>query len=45
MTTWEIDGDRWRLLGYNDAVELVAAPAPVGAAGPHGHPVTPVQQA
>ncbi len=27
MTTWEVDGDRWRLLGYNDAVELVAAPA------------------
>ncbi len=24
MTTWEIDGDRWRLLGYND----VARPAP-----------------
>jgi hypothetical protein len=24
MTTWEIDEERWRLLGYND----VARPAP-----------------
>jgi broad specificity phosphatase PhoE len=47
MTTWEIDGDRWRLLRYNDAVELVAAPdaASVDTVGANGHPVTPVQQA
>jgi hypothetical protein len=24
MTTWEVDGDRWRLLGYNDASHLAA---------------------
>jgi hypothetical protein len=22
MTTWEVDGGRWRLLGYNDASHL-----------------------
>jgi probable phosphoglycerate mutase len=26
MTTWEVDDGRWRLLGYNDAAHLVAAP-------------------
>lgn len=24
LTTWEIDGDRWRLLGYNDDAHLTA---------------------
>ena len=30
MTTWEVEDDRWGLLGYNDAVPpvLVAADAP-----------------
>jgi broad specificity phosphatase PhoE len=23
MTTWEIDGGRWRLLGYNDAAHAL----------------------
>jgi hypothetical protein len=45
MTTWEIDGDRWRLLGYNDAVELVAAPVAGPAAAAPGRPVTQPQQA
>ena len=26
LTTWEVDHNRWRLLGYNDAVHLVMAP-------------------
>ncbi len=29
MTCWEVDDDRWGLLGYNDATHL-AAPHPVG---------------
>ena len=29
LTTWEVDGDRWRLLGYNDATHL----APPDVAG------------
>jgi broad specificity phosphatase PhoE len=31
MTSWEIDGPRWRLFGYNDAVHhLFPAGLPVG---------------
>lgn len=31
LTTWEVDGDRWRLLAYNDTAHLVAGS---GAAAP-----------
>jgi hypothetical protein len=29
LTTWEVEHDRWRLLGYNDATHLVTPGPPV----------------
>ena len=32
MTTWEVDGDRWRLLGYNDVARCGRAGSVRGSA-------------
>ena len=34
LTTWEVEGERWRLLGYNDATHLVTPGLPLAADQP-----------
>ncbi len=50
LTTWEVDGGRWRLLAYNDAAHLVGArgtpdPAPAPEPAPEPAPRAAAQQA